>query len=136
MEDQVHLCILTVLVHHGLLSIAKDSGSQFDRSRLVGPVDVTKGCSEHEATERVQGLIHRHHVFWGGIKFFCRKARGVMTVLLASNHSGFDFENNVKVDTFLHDFDRKGHVLLEGKLGGVQHVRLKERSLAVFLSAL
>ena len=101
MEYEPEARVITVLGHNGFLSIFKDRGRKDDVTRLVYPVHIAKGRSQHEARagHRAERLVNGQHILWGRIEFFLIDPLAVEPVFLPTHHARFNLENNFIVPT-------------------------------------
>ena len=126
MKHEVELGLRPVLLHHRLLAVLQDVGTQLDRPRLVVAVHIAEGGREHVPPQPCQRLIDREHIFGGGVQFFPGGSRVINAIFLAPHHPGLDLKNDLVLGTFGQQFARELHVVGEGQLAGVEHVRLEQ----------
>ncbi len=129
-ENEIHLGFRAVFVRHGLLTLAKDRRLEFHRTRLVGPVDVAEGSGEEETTNRLQRLIHFHHVLRSRVKFLDRQAGRVVPVFFTANAACLNFEDDAELGAFLKQVLGGFQVFLQFHNGTIKHVGLEKRALS------
>ena len=94
-------------------------------------MNVSEGRSEHEAADWVERFVNLHHVLGRGVELLGREAGGVVTIFFSTDAAGFDFEDDVEFDTFLKEFCRDLHVLIEFHYGAIEHVGLEKGAFAL-----
>ncbi len=93
---------------------------------------VSEGGCEDEAADWVGAFRKPATMSSGsGVELFGREAGGVVTVLFAADAAGFDFEDDVELDTFLEEFVGDLHVFIEFDDGAVEHVGLEKRAFSI-----
>ncbi len=121
----------------GALALAQYAGIEFDGSRLVDPMDVSKhrGQEVEALVEGAEHLGHPDHVLGRGVELGPVDVLVVAGVLDPSHDPDLQLEHDVEGGALLQQFLGEGQVLFHGQLGGVQHVRLEQRPLPLGLPA-
>ncbi|MFT7173037.1 MAG: hypothetical protein ACI9NQ_001257 [Paracoccaceae bacterium] len=127
-EDEVHFSFRSIFVGDDFLAITEDGGLELHGTGLVGAVDVSESGGEHEAADGIEGLVDLHHIFRRGVELLGGEAGGIVPVFFATDAAGFDFEDDVELNTFLEELGGDLHVLIKFHDGAIEHVGLKKRA--------
>src|SRR4030042_1456293 len=122
MENKEKAGLLTVLFHHGFLTILENRRFQFHLSGLVHTVDIAEGRGkEIPATlDRIEAPGHLEGVLGRGVELSPCCTRH--PILLSADHTRFDLEDELILLEPIEKLDRNTEVLLERQGTCVENV--------------